>query len=375
MQHPVRRPVLHLFAAFLLSTAVTTAHAGTIGGPPTCTGDTGLISVPAGVPYMTTFTGIDPDGGMLLFDSFDFPPGAVFTPPIGSMAFSPLSIDMTWTPAIGDVGMVFLTIVSFFDEAFLEGGCFVEYEVTAPATTTTTTTTTTTSTTTTTTTTTSTTTTTLPCGNGVLDPGEQCDPPSGEICNNLIDDDADMLIDCDDPDCTPLTLPTCDAACQEVPPCQPIEDDPAIIRFSSNAEKPDYFKIHGRFRLGSGEMYPDVENFGILLTNANGVVYRGELEPGLLVKKSGGKGRFKFRDRFAKKGLGTSDGLSRVGIRPRAFSGVDYIVFSLRAYGDLSAATLADMTTQVVVGNDVGSLSATWKQRPNGWRLSVGDFK
>ena len=30
---------------------------------------------------------------------------------------------------------------------------------------------------------------------------EQCDPPSGEVCNNLIDDDLDTLVDCADPDC------------------------------------------------------------------------------------------------------------------------------------------------------------------------------
>jgi len=190
-----------------------------------------------------------------------------------------------------------------------------------------------------------------------------------------MDDDGDMLIDCDDPDCEPLTQPSCDDACQEVPPCQPIEDDPAIIRFSNNPERLDYFKIHGRFRLASGQMFPDVENFGILVTNADGIVYRGALDPGLLTKKAGGKGRFKFRDRLAKKGLGTSDGLSRVSIRPRTFSGVDYLVFSVRSYDDLSAATMADMTTQVVLGNDVGSLSATWTERPNGWRLSVSSFK
>ena len=49
-------------------------------------------------------------------------------------------------------------------------------------------------------------------------------------------------------------------------------------------------------------------------------------------------------------------------------------MFRLRAYADLSAATEAIMTTGIVVGNDVGSLTAEWTATRDGWKLSQRDY-
>ena len=65
-------------------------------------------------------------------------------------------------------------------------------------------------------------------------------------------------------------------------------------------------------------------------------------------------------------------GFYRVGIHQRrdSMGNPSLYVFSVRLFGDLSAATTARMTTHVYLGNDVASLTATWAGKPGRWRLS-----
>ncbi len=222
-----------------------------------------------------------------------------------------------------------------------------------------------------TTTETSTTTTTIVslCGDGDLDAGEECDPPNGEDCNNFVDDDGDMLVDCADPDCEPLSMETCGADCLLVEPCQPIEKDPATIRFDDDGD--DAFWIHGRFALQSG-MDPSAEGFGVSLSNGNGEIYRATIDAGQLQRANG---RYVFRDPGVRRGEAPlAAGLYTAGVRVRKIRGIEYLVFRLRAYTDFSAATESRMTTVIVVGNDVGSLTADWAQTRDGWRLSQRDY-
>jgi hypothetical protein len=224
-----------------------------------------------------------------------------------------------------------------------------------------------------TTTTSTTTTTTMDlCGNGNIDPGEDCDPPSPEICNNLQDDDGDMLIDCEDPDCAPLTQPTCGADCKTVPPCQPIEHDPATIRFKGG-DGPDRMSIHGRFPLQS-PMDASTEGFGIVLTNADGIIFRAQAPADQFRRRKGGNGAYWFRDRSLRRGQPLAGGIARVSVRTRTIHGIEYLVFKVRVYADLSAATVPLMTTQVVVGNDAGSLTAEWRRTGRGWSLALRDY-
>ncbi len=248
---------------------------------------------------------------------------------------------------------------------------------------------------------------TLPtCGDGVTDTGEECDgAPIIEVCNNSIDDDADNAIDCDDADCQTTCIdefgvpfappsvpkctkhahcrvldpdsrcvgvPSCDATCNEVLACEPLGPDPSIIKLYD--DRPDLLKMHMLF-IPRSELFPVTEGFALLVTNASGVVYLGRLlENDLLPRDSSGK-RFAFKDRTAKNGTGLRDGLYKVNVRLRTYQGDPAYSFKIRAYADLSAATVADMTTQIAIGNDTTFLPATWRQSSTGWKLRQKDLK
>lgn len=87
------------------------------------------------------------------------------------------------------------------------------------------------------------------CGDGIIQAGEQCEPPGGgEICNNAIDDDGDGLVDCADNDCQASgngNGMSCTANCQYQNACSCIVKDPATLNFK-NKGAPDQLKIHGR---------------------------------------------------------------------------------------------------------------------------------
>jgi cysteine-rich repeat protein len=198
------------------------------------------------------------------------------------------------------------------------------------------------------------------CGNGVVDPGEECDDGNQvdgdgcttacrleEICNDLIDNDGDGLIDCLDPDC---------------PACPPIRRDPAIIRFRPQQPGHDLVTVHGRID-PTTPIDPAHEEVGVVITNDDGVVYRGLLEAGDL--KATGMRAFHFLDRAAKNGTSQRDGLYAVQIVRHA-SGYR---MQIQASSDLGAATLPSMSTQFKVGDDMFLTTSNWKRTPIGWRL------
>jgi len=202
------------------------------------------------------------------------------------------------------------------------------------------------------------------CGDGDLDPGEQCDPPSAEICNNSIDDDADMLIDCSDPDCTTPGFQSCDSNCQLTTACVPILNDPATLSW-------EQVQIHGRF-IPTTETNPLIDGFVFLITNENGEVFRARLFPGDLRHVGGtARHRWSFKDHGARSGKGIRDGISRVRVRQRRErDGTVSYPFRIEAYGDMSRALTSRMTTQVYVGDDVAFLTATWEGKPGRWYLT-----
>ena len=216
------------------------------------------------------------------------------------------------------------------------------------------------------------------CGNGVVDPGcgEECDEDEGEICNNLLDDDLDTLIDCQDPDCSGALLPTCDDMCRLVPPCRPLLRDPAVISFGG-AEDDEFraagesgtFSFHGSL-IPSTPIDPLAERFVVTLGNANGEIYRAELKP-VDVKADGSRFRFRAEDLGA---VVRDGGIARLSIRRRLYQGEMGYGIRVRAYGDFSRATLATMTTQVYFGDDVGYVTATWSGKPGQWVLRQRDL-
>ncbi len=198
------------------------------------------------------------------------------------------------------------------------------------------------------------------CGNGIVDRDEQCDDGntvSGdgcsatcqhqEVCTDLADNDGDGLIDCDDPDC---------------PECGQIFKDPATITFKDST--PDVLKIHGGIEpLTAAD--PRTEGVGVLLTNANGIVFKAVLLPGDL---EGNDRSLSFVDRGASKGRGIRGGIYKLKLRKRAAR----YDFNLQAYGDLSAATQPVMTAQLRIGDDMFAFKSEWRRLPKGWKT---DFK
>ncbi|MBI5503421.1 MAG: DUF11 domain-containing protein, partial [Deltaproteobacteria bacterium] len=215
----------------------------------------------------------------------------------------------------------------------------------------------------------------LNCGDGIVDPGEECEPPDTETCNNGVDDDANGLVDCADPGCAVPGFESCDANCLLTPECLPILNDPAVIRsFDTEARsrgRRDYVKIHGRF-IPETPADPVIEGFAFSIGNADGEFYRGRLLPlDLEVRAAGSEVRWIYKDNTAKLGPGLRQGLSRVSVRAKLMDGYLNYSFKIVAYGDLSRANRSRMTTQVYIGDDVAYLTADWSGGPGRWRLSL----
>lgn len=106
---------------------------------------------------------------------------------------------------------------------------------------------------------------------------------------------------------------------------------------------------------------PVTTGMSVEISNANGTVISVDIPPGAFVEKPNGR-RFVVRDRTAKQGGGVYIAM----LQERPGNNPSYLL-DFRYYGDLSAATLADMTTVVTIGSspffDVGPWSTTRK----GW--------
>ena len=202
---------------------------------------------------------------------------------------------------------------------------------------------------------------TLPtCGNGILDAGEQCDdgarngtPGDGcsslcrstELCNDLLDNDGDGLVDCEDPDCGS---------------CPPIQRDPAAIVLRPG--RTDLLKIQGGIT-PSAPLDPASVPTGLLMTNANGVIYRVVLPAGAL--QPIGHGHFRYTNKLAPRS--PTGGLYKIDMFLR--DGIWHL--KIAAYADLSAATLPTMAAQFLAGEQVYLNKSEWRRRANGWHLAL----
>ena len=84
--------------------------------------------------------------------------------------------------------------------------------------------------------------------------------------------------------------------------------------------------------------------------------------------------RFRDRDAEVLGELSTRGGIESVRFRVRRFARVKYLVFTIRAYGNLKAANHFHMTTQLSAGPEVGYLTAEWEATQRGWILHQKDF-
>jgi hypothetical protein len=99
----------------------------------------------------------------------------------------------------------------------------------------------------------------------------------------------------------------------------------------------------------------------VRLSNANGVIYETSLSGESLVASGH---QLKFRDRNAPRTV--EGGLAMFRISPHGNDG-DQV--QVEAYGNLSTATLPDMTIEILFGNATYQNSGTWTPTRTGWHL------
>jgi uncharacterized repeat protein (TIGR01451 family) len=209
------------------------------------------------------------------------------------------------------------------------------------------------------------------CGDGVLDPGETCDPPGSvpavplgntNVCRAGCTFCGDGVVNgsetCDDGNI--IDTDKCHNDCT-----RPLRKDPTLIRFHrpSSVTDTDLLMIHGRFEADHSVDPTNMVN-GIRLSNANGVIYSADFPIGAMTVKGHGRW-FSFRDANAKSN--PNGGIAKLSLS-LSRRGHWYVVYA-RAYGDLSAATSPEMKIEVFFGHEQYTRSGTWIRTKRGWFL------
>lgn len=132
---------------------------------------------------------------------------------------------------------------------------------------------------------------------------------------------------------------------------------PAKVTFRNGL---DFYGVQGEIPLPAN-FNPTAGGLTISLSNQNGVIYSGTLLPGDLVNKGR---KWQFKDKAAKTGGGFRDGIFKVQMK-LGKSGLWRI--KAKAFADLSAATLPEMTINISIGGNVFARTAIWNQRAKGW--------
>jgi len=181
-------------------------------------------------------------------------------------------------------------------------------------------------------------------------------PPNETICNDMVDNDCDLLFDCDDPDCAGIA------------PCPPIKKDPTKIIFDARGDL-DRMTSHGRVEPGEAIDVSQVE-VGWMISKAGQPIYRAALIPGDF-KANPKKTFFRFVDRGARDGRSKRFGIYRAKVRISR-GGTSY-GFRIDAFGDFSAADTPDMSIQFYIGDHIFIHDKPWRRTSYGWRAESFD--
>ncbi len=170
-----------------------------------------------------------------------------------------------------------------------------------------------------------------------------------EVCTDQDDNDDDGLIDCLDPDC---------------PSCTPVLNPcghPCVTQILFQRRGLDLIRLQAAFKPNT-PADPATEQVGLLITNANGVVF-ADLLPAGTVKKAGKAWAATV------KSAKTGGGIFKLKITLHADGSYR---FNVRAYEEMSStATLATMSVQLLIGDDAAVTTSTWAAIKTGWRVQL----
>lgn len=110
---------------------------------------------------------------------------------------------------------------------------------------------------------------------------------------------------------------------------------------------------------------PTESDFTLTISNANGIIYQATIFPGDL--RPVGR-TFRFVDRSVPKGPGIRDGVKRLQLSQRPDG---LWRFEMKAFGDLSAADMAEMTVHMTTDGNEYEVTAVWDERGNGWSCEL----
>lgn len=174
-------------------------------------------------------------------------------------------------------------------------------------------------------------------------------PGSCEVCTDQQDNDGDGLIDCLDADC---------------PNCLPITNTchhPCVTQIVFQRRGLDRVHLQASFKPLT-PIDPGAEQVGLLITNANGVVLADLLAPGAM-------------RRVGKSWTATVKSAKAAGgmfkIKITTLADLSYRI-NIRGFEEMSSsATLATMSVQLLVGDDVALATNVWSPLKTGWRVQL----
>lgn len=106
---------------------------------------------------------------------------------------------------------------------------------------------------------------------------------------------------------------------------------------------------------------PVTTGMTIDLSNANGAITSAAIPPGAFEEKKPGK--FIYKNKAARK----TGGVFTAIVQERNDQHGGWLI-TVKLYDDLTSATLAEMSTDIVIGTSAFFDTSDWLQRGNGWR-------
>ena len=145
--------------------------------------------------------------------------------------------------------------------------------------------------------------------------------------------------------------------------CPAIQKDPTVIKFGTPGARRDLFTSHGRVTIVGSQLDVAGSPVSWLLSNARGAIFRAEVPAGALLANQKAT-TFTYSNPSAR----TTGGITKAVIHI-THHGTSY-GYKVQAYGDLSAATDANMSLQFYIAAQPTPAIHTesWQRTGYGWK-------